>query len=235
MIPKKFHRLWFGPNPMPEKYVEYGRQWEEMNPGWTLIDWTDETIPEIINKNIWDAIGQWPKSSIRMESNRAIAVQRADVVSYELIWRYGGVYLNADIQPLRPIEELLEETGDRAFAAYEGEYNGKAFLVNAVLGGPAEHPCWRECVDELPGRYLTMITSPMEMTTGPHLITDLYDRRWRKQDNFIALPRDYFNPVHFGEIEAGQDASDRVEWAKSLGAYGLHHWGHREDQGQYDR
>jgi mannosyltransferase OCH1-like enzyme len=219
---------------MPEHYVEYGRQWQEMNPDWEVIEWNAETVQEPINKDVWDAIGKFPKSSITMDRDRAIAVQRADVMGYEIVYEHGGIYLNCDIQPLRPMNELIEETGDKAFACYEGEYNGKWFLVNAVLGGPRHHEVWEECIRELPLRYFRMYLSPMEQTTGPHLITDLYDRIYRKRpDVFAALPRHYFNPVHFGEIPVGQDASDRIDWAREQGAYGLHHWGHREDQANY--
>jgi mannosyltransferase OCH1-like enzyme len=234
MIEKKIHRLWLGPKPMPEHYVEYGRQWQEMNPDWEVIEWNAETIPDVINVDIWDAVGKMAKSSITMDWDRAIAVQRADVLGYELIWRFGGIYMNCDIQPIQPLDGLIAQTGERAFACFEGYYNERRYLVNAVLGGPKEHPFWKDCIDTLPARYLNMMFAPMEQTTGPHLITDVYERGWYKRtDEFVALEEYYFNPVHFRDIAVGQDASDRVEWAREQGAYGLHHWGHREDQANY--
>lgn len=233
MIPKKIHRLWLGPNPMPDKYVRYGEQFKEMNPDWEYIDWNTDNLPDIINADIWENIGNMPKSSITMDPQRAIAVQRADVLGYEIIYKHGGIYFNCDIEPLRPMDELIAETGDDAFAGWEGEYDGRWFLVNAVLGGPAEHEFWADCVNELPMRYLNMFFAPMEQTTGPHLITDIYERKWRGRPGFTPLPREHFNSVHFGEIAVGQDASDRVEWAREQGAFGLHHWGHREDQANY--
>lgn len=231
---KKIHRLWLGPKPMPRKYIEYGLQLVDMNPGWTVYEWRANDIKEIINKSVWDAIGQTPKSSIPMDRDRAIAVQRADVLGYELIWKHGGIYMNCDIQPLRPFDELIEEVGDdAAFAGYEGVYNGRKFLVNAVLGGPPKHPFWGRCIADLDARYFNGWQRPMEQTTGPWLVTETFEH-WNQEDGkFVDLPQHYFNPVHFHQIETGGDASDRVDYAKSLGAYTLHHWGHREDQINY--
>lgn len=234
MIEKFIHRLWLGPDTMPEEYAEYGRQWQQMNPDWTLLEWTYKNIDlgAMINRNSWDIAEMTAKAQIPMDHQRAVAVQRADILSYELVYRFGGVYLNTDIQPIRPLDELVEQTGERAFACYEGEYNGRRYLVNAVLGGPKKHPFWKACIEDLPIRFFNSFGAPMETTTGPHLVTDIFERGW-PEDQFVALDEYYFNPVHFGDIETGGDASDRVEWAKEQGAYGLHHWGHRKDQAKY--
>lgn len=218
---------------MPDKYKAYGEQLQELNPGWEYTEWNLDNMPPIINQSTFDAIAGMPKSSITMDPARAIAVQQADVLGYEIVYQFGGIYLNTDIQPLRPFDELLEETKDTAFACWEGLYGDRWFLVNALLGGPKGHRFYGDIIDELPLRYLNMFMAPMEQTTGPHLITDIYERKWQKNPGFTALPKHYFNPVHFGEIEIGQDASSKVEWARQQGAFGLHHWGHREDQANY--
>jgi len=68
-----------------------------MNTGWTLHIWTDDNLPSpILNRRAWDAclaIGGVPG-----------CVMRADILRLELMARVGGVYLDTDIKPVRPLD-----------------------------------------------------------------------------------------------------------------------------------
>ena len=45
MIPRVFHQVWVGPEPLPDEYRRYGQTWLQHNPGWVLELWTDENLP----------------------------------------------------------------------------------------------------------------------------------------------------------------------------------------------
>ena len=45
---KLVHRFWAGTE-MPEQYRLFGEEWEKMNPGWEVIDWTEETLMALPN------------------------------------------------------------------------------------------------------------------------------------------------------------------------------------------
>jgi mannosyltransferase OCH1-like enzyme len=77
--------------------------------------------------------GKWSKG-------RNLA-ERADLVRYEVLRRHGGVYVDTDVECLRPIDDLLD--GVVAFAAYE--VPGR--LCNAVLGAVPAHPAFARAVD----------------------------------------------------------------------------------------
>ena len=122
-IPRIFHRIWLGAAPMPEEHVAYGEGWARLHPGWTMRLWTEADAPA-------------PPGVARARN----LAERADLVRYEVIRRHGGVYVDTDMECLRPIDELLE--GVRAFAAYE--VPGR--LCNAVLGAVAGHPAFERAV-----------------------------------------------------------------------------------------
>ncbi len=225
MIPKLIHRLWLGPKEMPERYREYGAQWEALNPGWRLIDWDQSSLPAewLRNKRVWDLIAEnGVNSGAAMPADQAIAVQRADVAGYEIVYACGGVYVNCDIQPVRSIEPWAQSVlGDRAFAGFEDE----RYLVNAVIGGPKRHPFWDAVLDALEPRYLAMPGHMMNVVTGPHLMTDIWRRgAWRR--SFYAAPREVFHPVHHGSIPAGSWVTD-FDVAAHPETITVHHWGHR--------
>lgn len=210
---------------MPEKYVAYGRQWQAQNPDWRVIEWTKQDLPFMRNHAILDAIEKRPRSSIPMEHDRAVAVQQSDVIYYELIEQFGGIALNVDIEPLRPLDELMELVGDNAWATYEDAH----YLVNCAYGAPKGHPFFIALNDLLPMHYAQNYEGHMQHQTGPHLLT----RVWKERGDIMALPKETFNYVYHWDIPAGEDATAWKQQAIDAGAYGLHHWSHREDQGQY--
>lgn len=217
---KVIHRLWLGPTVMPDKYLLYGQMWRELNPDWIVHDWTEDELPPLLNREVYDYIGT--HHGEEHLNPVSVATQRADVVAYELIWRYGGLYVNCDIQPIRPLDVILARVGDSAYACYEDDQ----FLVNAAIGGPARHPFWARCIEELPSRFWANPRGQMNEVTGPHLLTSVY-RTW-DGPGFVPLPRETFNPIHFHEIPLGGDA-DGLFTATSLPdvTVGVHHWGHR--------
>jgi mannosyltransferase OCH1-like enzyme len=216
---KIVHRYWGGPKPMPETYVEFGKRWAEENPDWEVIEWTPENLPPMRNQQTLNEIALRPRSSIPMEFHRAVAVQSSDVIYYELIEQFGGICLNVDIEPLRPLNDFLEVVGENAWATYEDEY----YLVNCAYGGPKGHPFWKALNDYLPTNYQNRYAEYMQHQTGPHLLTHV----WKERGDLIALPRETFNYVYHLDIPEGGNADSWKEDAIAAGAFGLHHWSHR--------
>jgi mannosyltransferase OCH1-like enzyme len=216
----KIHRLWLGPEDMPLKYEWYADEWQRLNPDCEVHDWSESNLPPLLNQEVYDDIGtpDWGQSLHPI----SVAVQRADVVGYELVLKYGGIYVNCDIQPVRPLAPLLELVGDNAWACREDE----EFVVNAAIGGPAGHPFWQEVVDRLSERYWRYRRGPMNEVTGPHLLTAVW-KSW-KQPGFVVLPQETFNPVPALAIPMFGDAEGlfQVESLPST-TIGVHHWGHR--------
>jgi mannosyltransferase OCH1-like enzyme len=226
---KIIHRLWLGPKEMPERYESYGRLWKELNPGWEVIDWGREALEQSYNHDVLEEISRTPKSSITMESLRASAVQQADVLGYEILYRHGGAYFNCDIEPLRPMDELLSVTGERPWASHEDDYH----IVNAAFGGAKEDPFWKYVVDGIHHSYFSRPAEPMEVTTGPRYLTERWKSYFAYPEDFVDLPIGAFNFANFRQIAPGGNADEFREAAIAQGAYGLHHWGHREDQINY--
>lgn len=226
MVEKLVHRLWLGPKPMPERYVEFGKQWKAMNPDWQVIEWTRKTIPPMRNQEILNDIAKRPRSSIPMDFDRAVAVQQSDVIYYELLEQFGGICLNVDIEPLRPLSTLIDIVGDKSWASFEDDY----WLVNCAYGGVKGDSFWRALIDYLPVNYRLRYDEYMQHQTGPHLLTHM----WKTTPGLTPLPKETFNFAWHGDIPEGGTADDFRQAALEAGAIGLHHWGHREDQINYE-
>lgn len=210
------HRFWAGKT-MPEEYQEYGRQWAELNPGWEIAQWSfaDILLFEEL-KPVFDSLIERDAGNHSIE----LFVQVADVMGYALVERYGGVYVNCDIQPVRPL--ALLPLPNKAWASYENDEDGR--IVNAAIGSPIKNDTfWWALLKGLPERYFANPTAEMVETTGPAYLTDV--ARTRPEDLHV-FPTWSFNPVHWKQIAPGGDASG---FAYPEGTIGVHHWGHKKD------
>ena len=94
-IPKLIHRAWFGPREMPNEYVEYGEKWRDLNPSWHLIDWNYETVPQLINEDLFHECGTiWRPNPGAAKTTSITQVAQADLLGYELLYSFGGLYVN---------------------------------------------------------------------------------------------------------------------------------------------
>ena len=219
-IPHVIHRLWLGPRPMPERFRFYGREWERLNPGWTVHDWSWHDLPEdLANGDILDDI--WARCT-RGDSIE-LATALADVIDYDLVARFGGIYMNTDMQPVRPLPPELWE-GEEAWAARESYQT----IVNAAMGGPAGHPFWEAVVRELPRKYWPLRNQGninMVETTGPHHLSEMCATH--ASDVRIAA-KNMFSYLILSNVEMGGTADGL--WSLDtlpLEVVAIHHWDHR--------
>ncbi len=224
MIPKKFHRIWFGARQRPEQYDMYWDMWKVLHPDWEFHTWTEENLPSLINQFAYDRVEETAKScGIQMSHERAVAVMRADIVAYELVYRYGGVYLNCDMYPLKTFELLRDS---KAFLGMEDEYH----VCNAVMGGEPDHPLYGTTIRNLNQSLLMYDSIGMEVATGPQHLT----RVWRGGNYDVTiLPREAFYPVHHGAVPYGEtDFETMTGLGRDADAYAVHMWGHRSQEGK---
>lgn len=213
VIPEVVHRIWFGPKPMRRELIEFGRTWERA--GYEAKLWTEANLPELRNQEIYDEIGRVGVNTGGGVPELGVWVQRADVVSYELIFQFGGIYANTDMECLRSLRPILH--GVEAFAGMEdGE-----FLSNALMGCAQGNAFYGELLEELPVRFRELPGEPMNAVTGPHLLSRM---QRLNPAGLTVFPKEHFNPVLFD----GQDMAR--EWGDFPESFCVHHWGHTRDR-----
>ncbi len=90
-IPKTLHMVWIGP-PIPAKYAANVQDFIGHNPEWTVNLWHNGNVPPVIDR-------MRNRDLFLAEPNVAAKV---DLLRYELIHQFGGVYLDADTRSLGP-------------------------------------------------------------------------------------------------------------------------------------
>ena len=130
LIPRIFHRIWVGPDPLPEEYAVYGRTWQELHPGWKLKLWTEDNLPEGLRRT-------------EIYEKLRVPAERANLLRLELLWREGGVYVDTDFECRRSIEPLIADTGFFIGERKPGRLNG------ALMGSVPEHPVVGEALEQV--------------------------------------------------------------------------------------
>lgn len=96
MIPKVVHYIWFGTNPYPKKVEECMASWGKYLPGYKFMLWNEETF-DIANS--CDFVQEAYENK-----------KYAFVSDYVRLWalkEYGGIYLDTDIEILKPVPESI--------------------------------------------------------------------------------------------------------------------------------
>jgi inositol phosphorylceramide mannosyltransferase catalytic subunit len=129
-IPRIFHQIWLGADPLPEDYARFQESWLRHHPGWELRFWTEENLPEGARR---------PELYERLRA----PAERSDVLRFELLWRHGGVYVDSDFECLRSIEPLIED------ADFFVGYRKPGRVNNAIVGAVAAHPIVDRALDRI--------------------------------------------------------------------------------------
>lgn len=102
-IPKLIHRIWTNKMSMPEVILDNIRDVASSNPGWRQKIYTDDDINDYVSRHYG------PEISRAMNSiSPKYAVCRADLFRYLVVYREGGVYLDAKSSLKGPLEELIQ-------------------------------------------------------------------------------------------------------------------------------
>lgn len=183
---------------MPADFRRYGETWRTHHPEWEMRLWTDTDLETL---DCRDALERARSHS-----------ERSDVIRYELLNRFGGVYIDADVECLRPIEPLVD--GVEAFAAYHnklgGSGDGKGPSVgSAVVGSAPGHPIMERAAAEA-REQAGSGTYPG--STGPEMLT----RILADFPDFPIFDAQVFYPYSWREPHRrSEDFPD---------SYAVHHW-----------
>lgn len=192
-IPKIFHRVWLGNKPMPEEFVRYGKTWEKHNPDWKMILWTEETLPPMINEKYLKECNTYSEMS--------------DIIRYEVLYRYGGIYIDTDFECLKPIEELIKDYD--VFASTEDNKH----ICGGFFGSTRKHPLVKKMIDNIPPALERNKRQTSDLRIGPKYVTQTL-----QNENITIIDKEFIYPYLPGQIKL------KKELSQNKVAYAAHHW-----------
>lgn len=154
-IPLRFHMIWVGENPIPSHALQNFESWKKIMPHWEARLWNNDDInlsefsQEVINK-----INQAKKGA-----------QKADIMRYFIIKKYGGFYIDTDTVPNRSLDPLVY-TGSDLVLYHDNDLTWE-YIINCFFGATAQHPVLQEVCKRVINAELN--TPDVNFKTGPYL------------------------------------------------------------------
>ena len=194
MIPKIIHYCWFGGKPLPKIAEKCIASWKKYLPDYEIKRW-DESNFDV--------------NAIPYTREAYAACKFAFVSDYARFWilyHYGGVYFDTDVEVIRPIDDIINRGG---FLGVESNRNG-IYTVNPGLGFAATQGT--AVIGEMVNLYSTFhfintdgasdLKNIVEITTD-YLSSKGLQNTDEIQDccGFTIYPKDYFCPIDYDTRE----------------------------------
>ena len=144
-IPKIIHYIWFG-GLKPRTVIMCIASWKSLMPDYEIVEWNENNLDLETNKFAKDAYyaKEYAFSS--------------DYFRFEILSKYGGIYLDTDMQVLKRLDDFLDRS---CFVGYENIENDK--INGAIIGSIPHHPYIKACLlyyENMLGKH-PLINNPM--------------------------------------------------------------------------
>jgi mannosyltransferase OCH1-like enzyme len=185
-IPHQLHFIWVG-GPIPQHYADNIHRWQHMHPDWTSRVWGEADFGWLEHQDIFDNAEDYANG---VEAHQL----RSDIARYEILRKHGGLYVDCDSYPLKPMDDILRRR--KEFAAME---DGR-WVGNTYLAAVPNHPMFDFLVERLRhsiehGKRRGWRPA---QSSGPQYLTPI----WRGHRGFTAPSRLFF-PYSFRDVRAG--------------------------------
>lgn len=204
MIPKVIHYCWFGGNPIPKSLRKYIESWKKYCPDYEVKEWNEKNFD--INAN------RFVKAAYVNKKWAFVT----DYVRLYVIYNYGGIYLDTDVELVKNLDGLLNKK------LFMGIQQNDSFATTGLgFGAEKNNKYIKQMLDvynDLPFSNENVIK-----LACPILVTDVLKKYGYKIENktqilcdgeIMVYSSEYFDPI----------APGATKNLMSKNTYSIHHY-----------
>jgi len=235
-IPHVMHSVWIG-GQFPSKFQKYRDSWIEKHPTWAHIFWTDnpinydqglmvehiDTLVDDLHNGVYAGklmvinVSKLKLFNQKLYDRVSNLGEKSDILKYELVYKFGGVYIDCDFECIQPIDIL-----HRCYDFYVGiqPLDESLALGAALFGATVGHRILKECIETMErDQKHTVITH----RTGPiHFTRAFFTQAAIEQNDInIAWPASFFYPVAFYQKNISTQSKKELIRPET---FAIHHW-----------
>lgn len=206
MIPKIIHYCWFGGNPLPKLAVDCIASWKKHLPDYIIVEWNESNFP------IDDFI--FAKQALEHKKFAFIS----DVCRLYALKKQGGIYMDTDVEVLKPLDDLLHHT---AFSGFEND----DFVPTGIMASEKEGNWVNELLQYYDNNPFLNPDLSLKLTSNTFIITKMMvekgfvmNNTLQQIDEYVTFyPNDYFCPKSYktGNIDLTKNSYCIHHFAKS--------------------
>ncbi|MCR5204111.1 MAG: glycosyl transferase [Lachnospiraceae bacterium] len=214
MIPKIIHFCWFGKKKIPKDFRKYIKGWKKLCPDFEIKEWNESNFDLKRSRYASEAYraGKWAFVS--------------DYARFRILYDYGGIYLDTDVELVKPLDELLAscaKDGITGFMGIERPETGD-IAPGLICAAEPHNPVMKELLLGYKGRHFDLGNGEYDMTTVVEYTTGLMKKKGFGGNNLICdieqfriYPSEYFNPMDMntGKITVTENTYSIHHYASS--------------------
>ncbi len=153
LIPKKIHYCWFGGKEIPDKYKVWMESWYKYCPDYEIIRW-DESNYDISKVTFMKQAYEYQKWGFV-----------PDYARLDIVYNEGGIYLDTDVELLKPLDDLLYQKG---FVGFEDD---KYIALGLGFGAIPHHPVIKNFMEAYINRKMVQEDGALDLIASPSIDT----------------------------------------------------------------
>jgi len=189
-IPKIIHYCWFGNKKLPAQIKEYIKTWEKYAPDYEIIRW-DESSFDVTQSDY-----------CRSAYENKLYPFVADYARLAIIYKYGGIYLDTDVELLKPIDYFLK--GE----AFFGLENYNAINTGLIFGATPKQKNIKALLEIYDSFGANLYNGTFIKKTCVKITTEYFKNigfkeknKYQIVDNCSIYPTSYFCPQKYGDLK----------------------------------
>ena len=195
-IPKKIHYCWFGRGPLPELAQKCIASWKKYLPDYEIKEWNEDNFD----------VNIIPYTAEAYKAKKYAFV--SDYARFWILYQYGGIYFDTDVEVIRPIDDIVERGNFMGFETDpkpQLKEDASEASVNPGLGmGVAPGlGIIKKMLDFYEGKHFVYEENMRNQITVVHIATQVLCENGLKNivgiqevaDCFI-YPSEYFCPIY---------------------------------------
>lgn len=192
MIPKIIHYCWFGGKPLPEFAAKCIESWKKYMPDYQIKEWNEQNFDVNIIPYTQQAYAAGKYAFV------------SDYARFWILYRYGGVYFDTDVEAIRPLDDLIEKGPLMGCEIDAGETALGGITVNPglILAANAGDEIYEAILDRYADLQFINPDGTMNVSYAVvRLTTDVLKKYGLKNvcgiqqvNGIFVYPKCYFNP-----------------------------------------
>ena len=198
MIPKTIHYCWFGHSPLPELARKCIASWHKYLPDYEIKEWNEDNFD----------VNIVPYTAEAYRDGKYAFV--SDYARFWVLYRYGGIYFDTDVEVIRPMGDIIERGN---FMGFETDHTPSCRKADASeasvnpglgLGVAPGLGLIKKMLDFYEGRHFVFETNMRNQITVVHIATEVLLKCGLKmvqgiqkvEDDCYIYPAEYFCPIN---------------------------------------
>lgn len=182
MIPKTFHYVWFGGSALPPLAERCIASWRKCCPDYEIKRWDESNFDVTRNRYCQEAYEakKWSFAS--------------DYARLWILVHEGGIYMDTDVELLKPLDSFLEE---EAFSGFESETR----MPTGLMACRHLHALFERLLHDYDNRSFIKPNGQLDLTTNVTFITKaclqeglVLNGQKQTVAGLTLFPKDYFCP-----------------------------------------